>query len=94
MAISKTLVWRGMTIPDAYIRIDRIIGGKREGRVTPEMPGVAVWYGTVGVYANPEQLVPIYVLDVSIPLDLENLPFSELYTELKLLPEFAGAIDC
>lgn len=95
MAIKLNFIWRGVTIPQAYVRIDHISGGKREERVTPSMPGTAVWQASVGIYADPSQDVPILVLSVTVPIsNINQSPFISLYAALKAMPEFAGAVDC
>lgn len=50
MALKMDIVWRGIRIPNAIIRIDHIYGGKRDG-----------WDAKIGMYqseqlANPEPL--------------------------------------
>jgi hypothetical protein len=94
MALSTNYTWRGVTINDAYIRVDHILGGKREGRITPEMPGEQIWSATVGIYADSAQDVPITTLSVIVPMVIEDTPFDTIYTHLKTLPEFTGATDC
>ena len=95
MAIKLNFIWRGVTIPQAYVRIDHIQGGKREERVTPSMSGTAVWQASVGVYADSGQNVPILVLGISVPItDINESPFIPLYAALKAMPDFAGAVDC
>ena len=94
MAISLNFSWRGLTIPNAYIRIDTVKGGKRENRPTQQMPGEAIWHAIAGVYANPEEVVPLFSVDIVIPFTSEVSPYPSLYAALKAAPDFAGAVDC
>lgn len=94
MAITLNMNWRGVNIPNAYVRIDHTRGGKRENRHTPQMPGEAIWHAVVGVYASSEETVPIFTVDVIVPFTAEESPFPSLYATLKMAPEFEGAIDC
>lgn len=41
MALSTPLNYRGINIENAYIRVNRVFGGKKEG-----------WNSVVGVYAS------------------------------------------
>lgn len=93
MAIKIPMTWRGISIPNAYIRVDRIQGGKRENRSTPQEPGEAIWHATVGIYADENQLAPALTLTVTAPMTGEDRPFAVLYAALKALPEFSGAVD-
>ena len=93
MAIKLPMTWRGINIPNAYIRIDRIQGGKRERRSTSQDPGEAIWQATVGIYADATQDVPALTMSITAPLVNEDRPFPALYAALKALPEFSGAVD-
>lgn len=100
MAIKLNFIWRGVNVPQAYVRIDHISGGKREPRGIPPPPGqtsitAAIWMATAGIYADPAQGVPILTLNLTASLtDANETPFVALYAALKALPEFAGAVDC
>lgn len=94
MAITLNFKWRGLTIPGAYIRVDHVRGGKRENRVTHDMPGEAIWHGVAGVYATPEEDTPIFTVDVVVPFIADESPFPALYSALKAAPDFEGAVDC
>ena len=43
MALSANIKFKGIALPSAYIRVDRVFGGKKEG-----------WNSVVGVYASSE----------------------------------------
>lgn len=94
MAITLNLPYLGLLIPNAYIRIDQVTGGKREGGPVPDSPKLAIWRGTAGVYASKEQDQPILQAFVIVPFISDQSPFPALYEALKLLPEFAGSVDC
>lgn len=94
MAIQLDFTWRGVMVPNAYVRIDHIAGGKRENRPTPDHPGEAVWQAVAGIYATAQEPVPILQVGLVVPFVDDQSPFVPLYEALKLLPEFAGATDC
>ena len=94
MALSVDYQYRGVTIQSAYVRVDSFIGGKRQGRVTPEMAGEPRIVGEIGVYASALESIPVVELTVAVDLVVEETPYETLYAHLKTLPEFAGAIDC
>jgi len=94
MAVTSDFVWRGATIPGVYVRVDTVRGGKREGRLTPDMSGVSIWSSTVGVYADSAQPVPIVEFTVNAPWVAEESPYVKLYAAIKAMPEFAGCVDC
>lgn len=94
MALQLDFPWRGVTIPQAYVRLDHVRGGKRENRSTPQMPGEAIWHGVVGIYADANQPVPLFTVDVIVPWVADQDPFPVLYAALKAAPEFAAAVDC
>jgi hypothetical protein len=83
MAIQCAVDFNGLQIPNAYIRIDRIFGGKREG-----------WNSVVGVYANAEAAAPVETFNASAPYVADECPFCAVYTALKTLDRFADAVDC
>lgn len=94
MAISVDYQYRGIIIPSAYVRVDHFSGGKREGKITPDMEGTPLICADVGIYTDSEQQVPFTVASVSVPLQIEETPFYTIYSYLKTLPEFECAIDC
>lgn len=94
MAITCNYSWRGITVPNAYIRVENVNGGKRENRPTPQMAGEAIWVGHIGIYASSTEPVPINTLTLIIPWDGEVSPYNLFYAELKAMSEFSGATDC
>lgn len=94
MAVTLDFVWRGATITDAYVRVDTIRGGKREGRITPDMEGVSIWSSIVGVYADSTQPSPIVEFTVNAPWVAEESPYINIYAAIKAMPEFLGCTDC
>lgn len=94
MAIMLDLSWRGVVVPNAYVRVDRITGGKREFSPNPQVPGQSVWVGVFGIYANPSESVPLWAVEVIIPFDTEESPFPGLYAALKESPDFSNGVDC
>lgn len=94
MAISCDFQWRGVVIKNAYIRVDKIYGSKRVELPIPDAPNDPKWFASAGVYADPNQTVPVLIVDVSIPFVTDESPYPRLYATLKAMPEFSGAVDC
>ncbi len=86
MAIQATVVFNGVSIQSAYIRINRVFGGKIEG-----------WSSLVDIYADATHAkdgvtLPIYQINCSTPYDPNNLNALDLiYIALLKRPEFVGA---
>ena len=83
MAITKSISLRGITIPGAYIRIDRIMGGKYSG-VQAE----------AGIYSAAGVSQPLDVIGFSFAFDDNQDVLQTAYAALKQIPEFADATDC
>ena len=84
MAITVNKEIKGIQVNNAYIRIDRIFGGKKEG-----------WNSLVGVYANAEATEPIEQFNCPAPYDKnETNPFVIIYGAIKQLEGFEQATDC
>lgn len=87
MAIQASMNFNGIIISLAYIRIDRIFGGKREG-----------WNSLVGIYANAAHAAdgvtaPLEQFNHATDYDPLNLNAMELvYKSLSKLPRFAAGI--
>ncbi len=94
MAISCDFTWRGIVVKNAYIRVDKIFGSKRPELPIPDAPNEPKWYAAVGVYADSGQNIPLLIVDVSIPFVTDESPYPGLYSALKTMPEFSGAVDC
>jgi hypothetical protein len=94
MAIKLPLIWRGINIPEAYVRIDKIQGGKHENRTAPSEPGEALWQATVGVYGDSLQPVPAITLNLNVPIVMGECAFTTIYRALKAAPDFSAGTDC
>lgn len=86
MALAQSITFGGIEIPSAYIRVDRIFGGKREG-----------WNSVVSVYASQEAAeiyAPLEQLNQSAPYNEGEMnPYKKLYATLKA-EKFKEATDC
>lgn len=87
MALAQSITFGGIEIPNAYIRIDRIFGGKREG-----------WNSVVSVYASQEAAETYEPLkQFNVPAEysaIEENPYVLLYRAIKGMDEYAEATDC
>lgn len=94
MALQCNYTFKGIQVPNAYVRLDRVSGSKREGSMVPQMPGQALWMANVVVFAE-DKITQITYDVFTLPLEDFNVNIFDLfYTHLKTLPEFAGAVDC
>jgi hypothetical protein len=86
VAITQSYDFQGVTISNAYIRVDRVFGGKREG-----------WNSVVSVYASQEAAeiyTPLEQLNQMAEYDEnEANPYKKLYAALKA-EKFKEATDC
>ena len=86
MALTQAITFNGLSVPNAYIRVDRIFGGKREG-----------WNSVVSVYASQEAAetcAPLEQFNQSAPYDENEMnPYKKLYAALKA-DKFKEATDC
>ena len=80
MAIQAPYEFNGITIPQAYIRVQRLYGGKYDEG----------WSAVLFVYANkqaahPEEggevLTPVTTYNVSIPYSMAAHPYELIYEE-------------
>ena len=83
MAITKTISLRGITIPDAYIRVDRIMGGKYSG-----------FQAEAGIYAGPDVQQPLEIIGFTFAFAAGEDLMETAYEAAKSVPEFAGCSDC
>jgi len=87
MALSQAIDFNGIAVPSAYIRIDRIFGGKREG-----------WNAVVSVYASADAAAtcePLEQFNASTEYSaIEENPYVLLYRAIKGMDEYAEAKDC
>jgi hypothetical protein len=87
MALTQPYDFRGITIPAAYIRVDRIFGGKREG-----------WNSVIGVYASAESAAngdePLEQYNQPAEYaDAEPNPYKLIYHQAKT-DRFPKSKDC
>lgn len=96
MAISKTLpLSNGLTVTDAYIRIDTVCGSKLQIESTANIYlSQAAFQGT-GSFTEPqpylEQVVLSFIPDVT---DSGKNFIEQAYVNLKAQDRFSGAVDC
>ena len=88
MALTQSITFNGLSVPNAYIRIDRIFCGKREG-----------WNSVVSVYASQEAAAATCepLKQFNCPAEysaIEENPCVLLYRAIKGLDEYAEATDC
>ncbi len=83
MAITKSIEVRGVVLPAAYIRLDRITGGKYAG-----------FQAEAGIYSSPEVAMPIDTVGVSFGFVPGQNLLETGYAALKGLPQFSGSGDC
>lgn len=87
MALTQSITFNGLTATNAYIRVDRVFGGKREG-----------WNSVVSVYASAEaanSCEPLMQFNCYMDYSaIEENPYVLLYRAIKGLDEYAEAIDC
>lgn len=84
MALQTVLNFKGINLPAAYIRVDRIFGGKCEG-----------WNSVIGVYASAEAAAdqpPLETYNQSAEYVAEENPIALVYEALKL--KYPEAVDC
>ncbi|MDR3414226.1 MAG: hypothetical protein P4L87_25240 [Formivibrio sp.] len=85
MAIVTPLNYRGIDLPAAYIRVNRVFGGKREG-----------WNSVVGIYANQAAAAdqaPLEEFNQAAAYSPDNLNAIDLvYLALKVT--YPAATDC
>lgn len=81
MAITKTIEFNGLTVPECYIRV-AFVKGKKKLDVG------------IDLCAN-ESSQPFSTRLISFEPSMDGSNFiQQAYTHLKTLPEFADAVDC
>jgi len=83
MAITQSLTVRGIVLPEAYIRIDRLTGGKYAG-----------FQAEVGLYARQDVSLPLDTVGFAFGFVAGQDLLETAYAALKGLPEFKEAKDC
>lgn len=84
MALQTELNFKGINLPTAYIRVDRVFGGKREG-----------WNSVVGVYASAEAAAaqqPLETYNQPAEYVADALPIALIYAALKA--KYPDSVDC
>lgn len=88
MAIKGPYKFRGLNIPQAYIRVEQVMGSYRQG-----------FTALVNLYANKSIINPdnptMNVLQsqpINFKIDSGD-PFKEAYRLMKAMPEFADFVD-
>lgn len=86
MALQIKHDFNGIALPAAYVRIDRVFGGKREG-----------WNALVSIYASAEAAAtgsePLEQFNISTGYAADRHPLPALYAALKADLRFVAAID-
>lgn len=82
MGLKKSLSHRGLSVPQGYIRVDRISGGKLIG-----------FNVEAGIYSDKNQPQPLDVVSTAFEFVPGSDIYSQAYEALKLLPQFSGALD-
>ena len=84
MALTTALNFKGVSLPSAYIRVDRVFGGKREG-----------WNSVVGVYASAEAATdqqPLETYNMPAEYVAEANPLGLIYAALH--DKYPDAVAC
>jgi hypothetical protein len=82
MAIKNNVIYKGIPINNAYIRIWRYEGDKEK------------MHFEAGVHASKDaEMITSQGYRISLNLDGAN-PIKQAYEYLKSLPEFSDAVDC
>lgn len=82
MALKKALSHRGLEVPQGYIRVDRLNGGKAMG-----------FHVEAGIYASKGQTQPLDVVTASFDYDPAKDVYVQAYAAVKALPQFSDALD-
>ncbi len=82
MALQKTVTFKGITLSDAYIKIQSFSGSKE-----------LLKFDVATHSRAGEQPITVSSFEMPYSIDFTN-PIKQAYGHLKTLPEFAGALDC
>lgn len=90
MAIKGSYDWRGINLPEAYVRVGNINGNTREGF------GVEFCiYSSEEFASDPQNLFKMLQgRAMPVMVDDPSQIYSEAYKQLKLMPEFSQFVDC
>jgi hypothetical protein len=82
MALQKTVIFKGITVGDAYLKIQSFSGSKE-----------LLKFDLATHSKSGEQSLAVTSFEIPYSIDGSN-PIKQAYGYLKTLPEFAGALDC
>lgn len=82
MALQKTITFKGVTVANAYIKVQTFSGDKESLTFDVAIRSKA-----------EEQVLSVSSFEVFYDINGTN-PIKQAYAHLKTLPEFAGATDC
>jgi hypothetical protein len=82
MALQKTINFKGITVSDAYLRIQSFSGSKK-----------LLKFELATHYRSGEQALTVSSFEIPYSIDGSN-PIKQAYNYLKTLPEFSGSTDC
>jgi hypothetical protein len=82
MALQKTINFKGITVGDAYLKIQSFNGSKE-----------LLKFDLATHSKAGEQALAVTSFEMPYSIDGAS-PIKQAYGYLKTLPEFAGAIDC
>lgn len=83
MALKHTVMFKGIELKDAYLKIESFTGNTNSLQVTLH----------VKASATGEAIDGHLIQNVPYDIDGEN-PIRQAYIHLKTLPQFSGAADC
>lgn len=82
MALSKTLEYKGIPVPNAYIKVWRFAGNKDQ-----------IHFDAGFHSAEGAEMFESKAYSFNLDLNGDN-PVKQAYLYLKTLPEFVGSVDC
>lgn len=82
MALQKTIIFKGISVGNAYLKIQSFNGSKE-----------LLKFDLATHSKAGEQALTVSSFEIPYNIAGEN-PIKQAYAHLKTLPEFAGATDC
>ncbi len=82
MALQKTVIFKGITLDGAYLKIQSFSGSKE-----------LLKFDLATHSRAGEQAITVASFEMPYSIEGAN-PIKQAYDHLKSLPEFAGAVDC
>jgi hypothetical protein len=90
MAIKGSYTWRGINLPEAYVRIANVQGNPRDGFTAD-----CCIFSSPAFAANPDNKYKFMQgAQVRVEATDPTQLFSLAYAALKQLPEMSGFVDC